>query len=464
MPTLRQVSDIEGVPDDAEANPAGDEQPASEADAAAPGEAVVVATGPPEATAVIEPVVSPEPVAEPVVPEESVEPAVSAEPVEPEESPEPVAAPVVSASAPEAKKRPSSLPPPPPGRGGPPDQVAAAAPDAGKVLGGIATVIGQDEVELVLEDGRLAVIHRRNYAQTDTEDLTKVVSQGDRLEGAVLAREDPRDRVVLSRSWGIEKRAWERLTKASEENEAIECLVTGVSKNGLVVDADGIRGFVPMSHVAIEPTKDLASFNGQRLEFKIIELDANPQKRRLVLSRRSVLLREQRREAQGVLSSLVVGETRTGRVDSLSDYGAFVDLGGVNGLVHVSELAWTRVKHPSEVVQIGDEVEVKVLEVKVKKRRVRLSLREVSPDPLAEVEEGSISTGRISRLVDFGAFVDLGGVEGLVHLSELAEYRVSAPEELVTPGEEVMVKVLSVDLKRRRIELSIRQAISDQYG
>jgi small subunit ribosomal protein S1 len=183
-----------------------------------------------------------------------------------------------------------------------------------------------------------------------------------------------------------------------------------------------------------------------------------------VLSRRSILLRDQRREAHEVLATLQPGDVRRGTVTSISDYGAFVDLGGINGLVHVSELAWTKVGHPSEVVSPGDEVEVKVLEVKVKKRRVRLSMREVQPDPLAMVTVGAVVTGRITHLVDFGAFVDLGGVEGLVHLSEMAEYRVYAPEELVTPGEEVMVKVVSVDPKRRRIELSIRQAVSDQFG
>ncbi len=336
--------------------------------------------------------------------------------------------------------------------------------DAGKVLGGIATDISEDEVEMVLEDGRLAVIHRRNFAPTDTEDLTKAVTLGDRLEGAVLAREDPKKRVVLSRAWGIEKRAWEKLQTLADEHQVVEATVTGASKNGLVVDVEGVRGFVPASHVALEPVTDLKSFVGQELQLRIIEIDANPQKRRLVLSRRSQLMREQRKETQSLLHSLEVGSVRTGRIDSISDYGAFVDLGGINGLVHVSEMSWTRVQHPNEVVSVGDEVEVKILEVKVKRKRIKLSMREVAADPLDDVEVGSISTGRVSRLVDFGAFVDVGGVEGLVHLSELAEYRVSAPEELVTPGEDVLVKVLSVDKKRRRIELSVRQAVSDQFG
>lgn len=374
------------------------------------------------------------------------------------------AEPVVSASAPEAKKK-VTLPPPPPGArsGGPVDGGEVSA-DAGKMLGGIATSISQDEVELVLEDGRLAVIHRRNYAPTDTADLTSVVTMGDRLEGAVLARQDPRQRVVLSRAWGLERRAWERLIAAAAASEVLACPVSSVGKKGLVVDVEGVRGFVPLSHVGLEDGVDLKSFQGQTIDLKIIEIDPDPKKRRLVLSRRSLLLREQRRQAQNVLSSLEVGAIRRGVVASLSEYGAFIDLGGIQGLVHVSELSWSRVSHPREVLTVGQEIDVKILEIKVKKRRVRLSVREIGDDPLALIEVGAIVTGPVTRLVDFGVFVDLGGVDGLVHLSEMAEYRVNTPEELVTPGETVMVKILSIDKKRRRIELSIRQAVSDQYG
>ncbi|MDA3038682.1 MAG: S1 RNA-binding domain-containing protein [Actinomycetota bacterium] len=407
----------------------------------------------------------PEPVAPgPVLEENAVEEVAGETAVGPEPEPEPVQV-AVSESAPNHRRPPSGPPPPPPGHGpgsGLDAEVAVANVDAGKIVGGIATVVSADELELVLEDGRLAVIHRRNYAAAAVEDLNTVITMGDRLEGAVLARHDPRGRVVLSRAWAMEKRTWERLKGAAADHTVLPCLVTGSSKNGLVVDVDGVRGFVPLSHVSLEPSAELASLVGQHLDLKIIEIDADPRKRRLVLSRRSILLRDQRREAHDVLASLKPGDVRRGTVSSVSDYGAFVDLGGVNGLVHVSELAWTKVGHPREVVKPGDEVDVKVLEVKVKKRRVRLSIREASPDPLSTVTVGEVVTGRITHLVDFGAFVDVGGVEGLVHLSEMAEYRVYAPEELVTPGEEVMVKILSVDAKRRRIELSIRQAV--QFG
>lgn len=347
------------------------------------------------------------------------------------------------------------IPPPgPPATGA--DRVTS---DAGKIVGGLVTSVTDEEVELTTDDGRAAVISRRNFDDADTAP-TAILSVGDRVEGALLTREDPKGRIVLSRAWALKKRAWEEVAAASERNEVVSGTVVSVSKRGVVVDA-GVRGFVPTPHLVLEPPSDLRSFVGQTFEFRVLEVDSV--KERLVLSRRSLLLKEQRKQVHDLLSGLQVGDTRTGTVASLTDYGAFVDLGGIKGLVHLSELSWNRVRHPSEMLTVGDEVDVKVLDVKVKKRRISLSMRRLSPDPLAGIEVGSIVEGPVCRLVDFGAFVDLGGSEGLVHLSELAEHRVSTPEELVAPGEIVRVKVLSVDRKRRRIELSIRQAVSSAY-
>jgi ribosomal protein S1 len=340
-----------------------------------------------------------------------------------------------------------------------PQADAGKGSDAGKILGGLITSLSSDEVELTLDDGRAAVISRRNF-DDDNTDPASVFSVGDRAEGAVLTREDPKQRVVLSRAWALKKRGWERVAAAAENNELISGSVVSVSKRGVVVDA-GVRGFVPSTHLDLEPPSDLTPFVGQTFDFRVLEVDVD--KERLVLSRRSLLLKQQRKETHEVLAQLCPGETRSGRVVSLADYGAFVDLGGVNGLVHLSELSWRRVRHPSDVVAVGDTVEVKVLDVKVKKRRVSLSMRQLTPDPLAELAVGAVIEGPVCRLVDFGAFVDVGGAEGLVHLSEMAEYRISTPEEIVTPGEVVRAKILSVDRKRRRIELSIRQAVSSAF-
>ena len=323
-----------------------------------------------------------------------------------------------------------------------------------KILEGIVTAVSSDEVSVQLPDGRSAVIYRRNFGLQD-EDPTTVLSVGDGAFGAELARDDPKERVVLSRSWVLKKQKWEKLEASAAESNFVTGKVLSVNKNGLVVDV-GVRGFVPASHIELQPVDNLQDYIGTEVEAKIIEI--NPSSERLVLSRRPILLRKQRQKIKELLSNLNPGDIKKGAVVSLADYGAFVDLGGIKGLVHVSEMAWERVGKPSDVVTIGDEVDVKVLEVNVKKRRIGLSIRQLKDDPLSVVEVDSIITGRVTRLVDFGAFVDIGAIEGLVHLSELAEYRVQAPEEIVAPGDQIRVKVLSVDPKRRRVALSVRQA------
>lgn len=323
-----------------------------------------------------------------------------------------------------------------------------------KVLEGVVTAVSSDEVDLTLPDGRLGVIYRRNFGLND-EEPSSVLSVGDGVIGAELAREDPKGRVVLSRSWVLKKQKWEKLEAAAEASDLVTGKVISTNKNGLVVDV-GVRAFIPASHVELQPVQDLAPYVGQTLEAKIIEI--NPSSERLVLSRRPILLRSQRKQVKELLSSLNPGDVKSGVVVSLAAYGAFVDLGGVKGLVHVSEMAWERIGKPADLLAVGDEVEVKILDLNVKKRRIGLSIRQLTEDPLSSIQPNTIVTGRVTRLVDFGAFVDLGVIEGLVHLSELAEYRVQAPEEVVTPGDDIRVKVLSVDPKRRRVALSVRQA------
>ncbi len=346
---------------------------------------------------------------------------------------------------------------------GAPDAEAGAPPTPGakppapavKIVEGVVISVSAEEVELTLDDGRPAVISRRNFGP-DNEDPTTVLSVGDRAFGAKLTREDPKKRVVLSRAWALKLKAWDGITEAAAQSRTVTAKVVSAGAKGVVVDAGGVRGFVPTSHLELEAVRDLSPYVGQSLELKVLEAD--PMRERLVLSRRSLLLKESRRKAQGMLTTLRPGDRATGRVTSITDYGAFVDIGGVNGLVHLSELSWQRVRRAADVVTLGDEVEVVVLDVKAKKRRISLSMRQTRPDPLSELQVGEIRRGPVTRLVDFGAFVALGDVEGLVHLSELAEYRVSTPDEVVAPGDEVGVKILSVDTRRRRIELSIRQA------
>jgi small subunit ribosomal protein S1 len=351
---------------------------------------------------------------------------------------------------------PSVSPPPPPP---PPSEITVPEPSApGRIVEGVVTEVSTESVDLLLDDGRPAVINRRNFGLHNEEPST-VLSVGDRAFGAELAREDPKNRVVLSRVWALKRQAWDKLAKQAGEGEIIRCRVVSASKKGLVVDA-GVRGFVPASHLELTAVTDFEPYLGEMIELKILEID--PLREKLVLSRRAILQKIQRKERHELMSSLKVGEIRKGRVQSLADYGAFVDIGGVSGLVHLSELSWYRVGQPADIVTIGDEVEVKILDIKVKKRRIGLSIRQTTVDPLEALEVGGILVGTVSRLVDFGAFVLVDGFEGLVHLSELAEYRVTTPESVVAPGDEVRVKVLSVDPSRRRIELSIRRAAEYQ--
>ena len=232
--------------------------------------------------------------------------------------------------------------------------------------------------------------------------------------------------------------------------------VTGQVKGGLVVDV-GTRAFLPASQVDLQHVDDLASFVGTEIEALVHEFDRANDK--IVLSRRNLLRSQQRARANDFAATLAPGQVHRGRVSLLTDFGAFVEIGGVRGLVHLSELAWGRVDRAADVVSPGDEVDVKVLGIKPGKK-LSLSIRAVTADPLATLQTGQVLTGVVTRLADFGAFVRVGdGAEGLVHVTELAEYRVHAPEEIVAPGDEVLVKVIRIDRKRRRLDLSVNQAL-----
>jgi small subunit ribosomal protein S1 len=290
-------------------------------------------------------------------------------------------------------------------------------------------------------------------------DPSEVVKVGERIEALVLQKEDKEGRLILSKKRAQYERAWGRIEKVMAEGGTIKGPVIEVVKGGLIVDI-GLRGFLPASLVDLRRVRDLHPFVGQELEAKIIELDRN--RNNVVLSRRAFLEESQSETRRQFLESLRVGERRRGRVSSIVNFGAFVDLGGVDGLVHVSELSWKHVEHPSEVVQVGEEVEVEVLNVELDRERVSLSLKATQEDPWKEFERkhrsGEMIEGQVTKLVPFGAFVRVApGIEGLVHISELSEAHVDSPEQVVQVGDTVRVKLIDVDVPRRRISLSMRQ-------
>jgi small subunit ribosomal protein S1 len=285
-----------------------------------------------------------------------------------------------------------------------------------------------------------------------------VVTVGDEIEALVLQKEDKEGRLILSKKRAQYERAWGRIEKIMAEGGTITGPVIEVVKGGLILDI-GLRGFLPASLVELRRVRDLHPYVGQELECKIIELDRN--RNNVVLSRRAFLEESQSEGRKKFLESLQKGERRTGTVSSIVNFGAFVDLGGVDGLVHVSELSWRHVEHPGEVVSVGQEVEVEVLDVDMERERVSLSLKATQADPWKEFAEkhraGHVIEGEVTKIVPFGAFVRVAdGIEGLVHISKLSEQHVESADEIVQVGEQVRVKVEDVDVARRRVSLSMR--------
>ena len=294
-------------------------------------------------------------------------------------------------------------------------------------------------------------------------DPRAVVSVGDQVEGVVLTREDENGRPILSKKRAQYKRAWSKVEAIHKEDSSVRGTVIEVVKGGLIVDI-GLRGFLPASLVGLRRVCNLHPFVDTEIEAKVIELDR--QRNNVVLSRRAFLEEEQAEERDQFMNQLVEGETREGTVSSVVPFGAFVDLGKMDGLVHVSELAWTHISHPSEVVEVGAKVNVKVLEVDRERERISLSIRQTLEDPWSVFsqanEVGKVIEGKVTKTVPFGAFVAIAeGVEGLVHVSEIAMHRVESPEMELSIGQTVQVKITELDTNRRRVSLSVKQALPE---
>lgn len=329
-----------------------------------------------------------------------------------------------------------------------------------RVLGRV-TKVEPDKVYVDIGAKTDGVVPLRELTFRNVTSAAEVVSEGDEIEVIVLRPENEQGEAVLSKRRVDEEQAWGRLTAAKESGESLEALVTERVKGGLVVDV-GVRGFIPGSQVAREFIEDLSSFVGQRLAVKVLEVDRA--KRNVIVSRRLVMEDETKRAKEEALHHLEVGAVVPGVVRRLTNFGAFVDVGGVEGLLHVSELSWGRVKHPSEVLSEGQGINVKVLRLDPESGRVSLGLKQTLPDPWVEAagkyHPGQIVSGEVVRVVDFGAFVRLEeGVEGLVHVSQLAHGRVEKASDAVKPGQQVEVKVLHVDPEKKRLSLSIKQAL-----
>ena len=450
--------------------------PADEVAAAA--EAATEPTPAADAPAAETPASEPAPAAEeaPAAETPAPEPAPAAEEAPAAKAPAPEEAPAAKAPAPEEAPAAEEAPAPGSVDGEPVDEVDPDAglglPEAGVVLGppnlggfesgeiitGTVLTVAKREAEVDLGDGKIGVVGDRHWSSEKQVDLTTVLAVGDTVEAAVLARADLKKRITLSRLWAQQKRGWEAAEGAAKDKGDLQATVTETVKGGLSLDVNGVRAFMPASLVDVHTVNDLKPLIGQTFAVRVIEADRT--KARLIVSRKAAMRASQRQQAKTALSGIKVGQTMTGKVAQITDFGAFVDVADVRGLVHKSEIGWSRARDPQRELKVGQEVEVKVLKVQPSRNRLGLTMR-TENDPLRSIRKGERFEATVTRLADFGAFVALpSGVEGLVHVSEMAEYRVFAPEEIVMPSEKVWVKVLKVDKKRRTVDLSMSQAVA----
>jgi small subunit ribosomal protein S1 len=333
----------------------------------------------------------------------------------------------------------------------------------GSLVTGTVVRVDPDEVLVDIGFKSEGVIPAKELSIRNTVNPNDVVQVGEAIEAMVLQMEDQEGRLILSKKRAQYERAWGQIEGIMQQGGTVTGQVIEVVKGGLIVDI-GLRGFLPASLVELRRVRDLHPYVGQPLEAKVIELDKS--RNNVVLSRRAYLEEEQAEQRQAFLDELKVDEIREGVVSSVVNFGAFVDLGGMDGLVHVSELSWQHVSHPSEMVSVGDKVMVKVLEVDLDRERISLSVRQTRDDPWETFGDssriGDIVDGVVTKTVPFGAFVSVAdGVEGLVHVSEIAMHHVDSPELELSVDQAVKVKITEIDAERRRISLSIKQALPE---
>jgi small subunit ribosomal protein S1 len=329
----------------------------------------------------------------------------------------------------------------------------------GDVVTGRVVRVDKDEVLVDIGYKSEGVIPLPELSIRKSVKPEEEVALGEWVDALVMQKEDQDGRLILSKKRARFEKAWKRIEAAATAGEHVEGTVIEVVKGGLILDL-GVRGFLPASLVDIRRVQDLDEFLGRKLECKVIELNRN--RNNVVLSRRAVLEDERREVRQKILDDLQPGQVVEGVISNIVEFGAFVDLDGIDGLIHISELSWSHVNHPSEVLTIGEKVNVKVLDIDRDRQRISLGLKQTQADPWQSVIEsyqvGDVVEGRVTKVVTFGAFVEIhSGVEGLVHISELAAHHVENPREVVNQGDVLAVRVIEIDADRRRLSLSLKR-------
>ena len=347
-------------------------------------------------------------------------------------------------------------------------------PQRGEIRTGVIASIGPSQILVSIGAKSEGVIAGRALDEMSSE-VIKSLEVGQEIEAYVLNPEDKHGNVILSYSRAVEMRAWKLVSEMLASEEAYEGKVSGYNKGGLLVDVEGLRGFVPASQVSAvrrslavgaTPEQRWAKMHGEPILVRVIEVDR--ERRRLILSERAASNESRQAVKERVISELKIGDSYTGRVTSLANFGAFVNINGADGLVHLSEISWERVKHPSEVLEVGQEVQVKIISIDEEKKRIGLSLRQLQDDPwksrIAKFQVGQLIEGKITRLTKFGAFARIDDdVEGLIHVSEISDQRVEHPKEELNEGDVVSLRIIRIEADRRRIGLSMRKVDSAAY-
>ncbi len=337
----------------------------------------------------------------------------------------------------------------------------------GQVVEGIIVHIGPNEVLVDVGSKSEGVLYERELDRIGPE-ARAALQVGQTVLVYVLTPEDKNGNIALSLTRAQAERDWRKAEEFEKSGEIFEGEVAGYNKGGLIVRMGKVRGFVPASQISSNGGKaDPSSMVGQTLRLKVIEIDRS--RNRLILSERAAMREWRKQHKEKLLAELKEGDVRPGEVISLCDFGAFVDLGGADGLIHLSELSWRRVSHPSEVLSVGDKVEVYVLNIDRERKRIGLSLKRLETDPWEEItasyQEGQLVEGTITKLVKFGAFARISkdDIEGLIHISELSDEHIAHPREVVQEGQTVTLRVIRIDPERRRIGLSMKRVDSAEY-
>ena len=332
--------------------------------------------------------------------------------------------------------------------------------DEGDILKGRVVKIDKDEVLVDVGFKSEGVIPMNELSIRNSVKPDEVLSLEDEIDIMVLQKEDQDGRLILSKKRAEVEKSFDKIESVYQNDETVEGQVIEYVKGGLILDI-GLRGFLPASLIDIKKTRDLSSYIGERYACKIIEVDRN--RNNVVLSRKAIIEDERKEQRKEVLDNIEVGQVRTGIITSIADFGAFVDVDGIDGLIHISELSWNHVKHPSEVVKVGQEVNVEILDIDCEKQRLSLGLKQTLKDPWVEkiktYKIGDVIEGKVTRIVKFGLFVQIQeDMEGLVHISELSSEPVKKPGDVAKIGDDLVVKIIDIDFDKRRMAFSIKQA------